>query len=119
VKQDAIEALEAGLAAVGLSSTQPHPDSMRADLVVDTPDGISVEVEVFATSIATAEDVDRIAHWRGEGVVPILVADHVPEALRRALDERNLSWLDRRGHLHVTAPGLVVDAEFDPSDQDL
>jgi hypothetical protein len=114
VKQDAVEALEAAVAAVGLSATQPHPDSMRADLVVDTPDGGSVEVEVFATSIATADDVDRIAHWRGEGVVPILVADEVPEALRRDLDERDLSWLDRRGHLRLTAPGLSVDASFNP-----
>ena len=69
MKQAAVEALEAALVAVGLSATQPHPDSMRADLVVDTPAAGSVEVEVFATSIATGEDVDRMAHWRGEGVV--------------------------------------------------
>ena len=114
MKQDAVEALEAAVAALGLSATQPHPDSMRADLVVDTPDGGSVEVEVFATSIATAEHADRVAHWRGEGVVPILVADEVPDAVRRDLDDRNLSWLDRRGHLHLTAPGLAVDAAFTP-----
>ena len=111
MKQEAIEALEAALAAVGLSSTQPHPDSMRADLVVDTPDGRSFEVEVFATSIATAEDLDRLAHWRGEGVVPILVAHEVPDPVRRDLDARNLGWLDRRGHLRLAAPGFVVDAE--------
>ena len=117
MKQDAIDALEAALATFGLSATQPHPDSMRADLVVDSPDGSSVEVEVFAASVATAEHVDRAAHWRGEGVVPILVADEVPDALRHDLNERNLSWLDRRGHLRLAAPGLFVDAPFNPSDR--
>jgi hypothetical protein len=111
VKQDAIEALEVALAAVGLSATQPHPDSMRADLLVDTADGGSFEVEVFASALADDDDVERIVHWRGEGVVPILVADEVPDPVRRDLDQRNVGWLDRRGHLRLSAPGLVVDAE--------
>jgi hypothetical protein len=111
VKQEAVEALEAAVAAAGLSATQPHPDSMRADLVVDTPDGGSVEVEVFPASIATAADVDRIAHWRGEGVVAILVADEVPPTVRRDLDELSLSWLDRRGHLRLVLPDRLVDAD--------
>jgi hypothetical protein len=111
MKQAAVEALKAALVAVGLSATQPHPDSMRADLVVDTPAAGSVEVEVFATSIATGEDVDRMAHWRGEGVVPILVAEEVPDAVRRDLDERALGWLDRRGHLRLILPDLLVDAD--------
>src|SRR4029078_6947956 len=111
MQQAAVEALEAALAAVGLSATQPHPDSMRADLVVDTTTAGSVEVEVFAASIANAEDVDRIAHWRGEGVVPILVADEVPDTVRRDLDERTLGWLDRRGHLRLVLPDLLVDTD--------
>jgi hypothetical protein len=111
VKQDAIEALEAALAAVGLTAAQPHPDSRRADLVVVTPDGRSFEVEVFAAATATAAEIDRVAHWRGEGVVPILVAHEVPDSVRGDLDARNLGWLDRRGHLRLAAPGFVVDAE--------
>jgi len=107
---DALHALELALAAVGLSTSLPHPDAMRADLVVTAPDGRSFEIEVTATSIATAEQVDRLRHWRGEGVVPILVADQVPDPVRRELDDANISWLDRRGHLRLAAPGLFIDA---------
>jgi hypothetical protein len=116
-KQDAIDALAAALTAVGVPTSPPRPDAMRADLVVGTPDGSSVEVEVTAVSLATPEVVDRLAHWRGEGVVPVIVADEVPDSVRRVLDERDLSWLDRRGHLRLAAPGLVVDASFTPPDR--
>ena len=114
MKQDAIEGLEAALAAFGLSASEPRASTGRADLVIATPDGSSLEVEVFATATATDDDVDRVAHWRGEGVVPILVADQVPDRLRLELNDRNLSWLDRRGHLRLTAPGVYVDATFSP-----
>jgi DNA-binding transcriptional ArsR family regulator len=112
---DARDALAEALAAVGLSSALPRRDAMRADLVVDTPDGRTVEVEVKAASIATAEQVDRVTHWRGEGVVPILVADQVPAAMRRELNAHGMSWLDRRGHLRLTAPGVFVDADVPPT----
>jgi hypothetical protein len=109
-EDDALHALELAVAAAGFSTSPPAPDAMRADLVVTAPDGRSFEIKITATSVATAEQVDRIRHWRGEGVVPILVADEVPAAVRRDLDDGNVSWLDRRGHLRLTAPGLFVDA---------
>lgn len=108
VKQDAVEALRSALAAVGVSWAQPDPGAMRADLVIEAPGGGVFELEVFAVSVATTADVDRIAHWRGEGVVPILVADEVPDAIRHELDERNLGWLDRRGGLRIDLPGCSV-----------
>ena len=116
--EDAIDALELALAAVGLEASPPRPEAMRADLVVDAPDVGAVELKVTAMSVATPDDVERLAHWRGEGVIPILVADDVPDAVRRELDARNLSWLDRRGHLHLVGPGLLVDAAFTPTDHD-
>jgi hypothetical protein len=90
---------------------------MRADLLVGTPDGRSVEVAVTATSVATEEQASRLVHWRGEGVVPILVAGEVPDPVRRALDQGGISWLDRRGHLRFTAPGCAVDADVPASPQ--
>jgi hypothetical protein len=117
VHEDAIGALELALATVGLEAVPPPADGMRADLVVAAPDAGAVELKVTATSVATADDVERLAHWRGEGVVPILVADDVPDAVRHDLDARNLSWLDRRGHLHLVAPGVRVDAAFTPTDR--
>jgi hypothetical protein len=117
VSRDAIGALELALAAVGMTSSAPPADALRADLIVETPARGAFEVAVTARSVATPDDVDRLAHWRGEGVVPILVADEVPDAVRHDLRARNLSWLDRRGHLHLTAPGLLVDEAFSPPDR--
>jgi hypothetical protein len=111
MQRDAVEAVASALGAVGLVTVAPRGDSMRGDLVVTTPDGRSVEIEVKATSIATAEQIDRMRHWRGEGVVPILVADHVPAAARGELNESGISWFDRRGRIRLTAPGVFVDAE--------
>jgi hypothetical protein len=112
---DARDALVASLESVGLSVALPGADSMRADLIVVTPDSSvelsSLELEIMATTIVTAEDVSRIVHWRGEGVIPILVADEVPAPMRTELHEHGISWLDRRGHLRLTAPGIFVDAD--------
>lgn len=116
MKQDAVEAVAAALVAVGLSTAAPRADAMRADLVVTTPDGRSVEIDVKATSIATTEQIDRVRHWRGEGVVPILVADQVPASARSELNENDISWFDRRGRLRFTAPGVFVDADV-PADE--
>jgi hypothetical protein len=110
MERDARDALMASLESVGLSVALPRVDSMRADLIVVTPDS-SVELEVMATTIVGEEDVSRIVHWRGEGVVPILVADEVPASMRTDLHEHGISWLDRRGHLRLTAPGIFVDAD--------
>jgi hypothetical protein len=115
MERDAFDALDAALAAVGLSASVPRRGNPRADVVVETPDGRSYVVGVRATSIATAEQVDRIRHRRGEGVVPILIADQVPVAARRELNDGGISWLDRRGHLRLTAPGLFVDADVPAS----
>jgi DNA-binding transcriptional ArsR family regulator len=115
MEADAREALVDSLDAVGLSAARPRRDAMRADLVVDTPDGRSLEIEVKATSIATAEQVDRVVHWRGEGVVPVLVADQVPATMRNELEAHGISWLDRRGHLRLIAPGVFVDADVPPT----
>jgi DNA-binding transcriptional ArsR family regulator len=111
MEADARDALAASLGAVGLRAARPPRNAMRADLVVDTPDGRSVEIEVKATSIATAEQVDRVVHWRGEGVLPVLVADQLPAAMRDELNAHGISWLDRRGHLRLTGPGVFVDAD--------
>ncbi len=57
------------------------------------------------------------AHARGLGPVPldavgVVVADNISSAAREALTEQGWGYLDRRGHLALRAPGLVVDADI-------
>src|ERR1700685_1176137 len=39
------------------------------------------------------------------------VADRVSAAARERLDDAGVGWLDRRGHLRVVAPGLIIDTD--------
>ncbi len=43
------------------------------------------------------------------------MADRVTAAARTILREAGWGWLDLRGHLHLTAPGLFVDADVPPA----
>src|SRR5207245_47286 len=47
------------------------------------------------------------------GEVPLVVADRITADARTLLDEAGWSWLDRRGRLHLRAPGVRVDADLD------
>jgi len=41
----------------------------------------------------------------------LVVADRLSTAARERLDHAGVGWLDRRGHLRVVAPGLIIDTE--------
>ena len=41
----------------------------------------------------------------------LVVADRLSAAARERLDHAGVGWLDRRGHLRVVAPGLIIDTE--------
>ncbi|HVF06344.1 MAG TPA: FxSxx-COOH system tetratricopeptide repeat protein [Frankiaceae bacterium] len=44
------------------------------------------------------------------GQALVVVADAIPEPVRRELARRGWGWFDRRGHLRIVAAGLDVDA---------
>jgi hypothetical protein len=111
----AVEALESALAAVGLSTVEAPRGAVPADVVVTAPDGRGFPIEVKAAALATAEQVARMQGWPREGVIPVLVAEQVPASARHALNASDVSWLDRRGRLRLTGPGLFVDAEVPTS----
>ena len=86
-----------------------------ADLVLIDFDGRAMAVEIKSTAYATPQRVRTLID-RGPNstVTPLLVADHITEAARHELAEAGWSWLDRRGHLHLSGPGVMIDREVAP-----
>lgn len=102
-----------------LGGTIRPATSARADLLLRTPDGREVPLDVYSATVVNpelAQDlVARVARTGGkEGVVPVVVGDLVGEAAREILRTAGWGWLDRRGHLRIVAEGLWLDVGVDP-----
>lgn len=114
---DAVAALRDAAAAVGLS-VEPDlsdPDA-GADLIVVTPSGDRILVQVKQQSLTAAAGLDqRLPRWMRRQAPDnsglwVVVADRVTREAREVLKGAGWGWLDLRGHLHLAAPGLFVDA---------
>jgi hypothetical protein len=115
LEQDAADALSRSLDAVGLVAERSMAAAHPPDLVMSVPGGPAVAFEVKAVSIPTPNQIERLLVSRPSASGVIVVADQVPSTTRRELNERGVSWLDRRGHLRLTGPGVFVDADVPPS----
>ena len=86
----------------------------EGDLVLDTGAG-RVQLDVRAAAVPSTEAVARLIREPAPaGRVPVLVADRVLGPVRVLLREAGWGWLDRRGHLHLEGPGVLIDRELDP-----
>jgi hypothetical protein len=105
------DAVTAAMDAVGLSSAAPGPDH-GADLDIDV-NGVRLAIQLKAASTVTPDSLRRWAGQRhaDDAVVTVLVADRVLPSARPALDDLGLGWLDLRGHLRLSAPGVLIDAD--------
>lgn len=113
---DGVEALRDAAAAVGLG-VEPNGSSpdVGADVVVVTPSGDRILLQLKQQSLVAAEGLDqRIARWMSQAPdssgLRAVVADRVTSEARAVLKEAGWGWLDLRGHLHLAGPGLFVDA---------
>jgi hypothetical protein len=107
-----MDAVVAALASVGLSAqiANQNPDS-EVDLVIDIR-GVFLGVELKTASTVTPDWLRRWpAEPAGEGRVFLLVADRILSAARDLLRERGWGWLDLRGHLRLSGPGVLVDVD--------
>src|SRR4029079_18895826 len=68
------------------------------------------------TAYATPERVRAILlRVPKTGATPLLVADHITEVARTELASAGWSWLDRRGHLLLDMPGvMMIDRDVAP-----
>lgn len=102
-------------AAVGLRAELPSADS-EGDLVLINPvGGDRILVEVKRMELASADRIEnRIRQWDtasdDRSVLRVVVADRITQQARQLLEAASWGWLDLRGHLHLAAEGLYVDA---------
>lgn len=101
--------------ALGHLAVAPEPsdEAQRGrDWLVD---GRPIRLAVHG---ATLVDAGRVRPITGRatpvGAVPVVVGDRILRDARPLLDAAGWSWLDRRGHLHLRAPGILIDTEIDP-----
>jgi len=108
----AVDALTTALDSIAVR----HKSAPRseADLIARIDDR-DVPIEIKTTAYATPERVRAIVKQpRQRSETHLLVADHITEAARQDLIAAGWSWLDRRGHLYLRAPGVMIDREVDP-----
>ena len=74
-----------------------------------------VAVEVVPVAYATGPRVQPLVDARTrEDPLALLVADRITAEAREVLEREGWSFLDRRGHLRLRAPGVLVDTDFPP-----
>lgn len=108
----AVDALTTALDSIAVR----HKSAPRSegDLIARVDDR-EVSIEIKTTAYATPERVRTIIKQsRRSPATHLLVADHITEAARQDLIAAGWSWLDRRGHLYLRAPGVMIDREVDP-----
>jgi hypothetical protein len=121
------EALDATIAAfrtVGINAAVRRPgrngagDSAQPDAVLDvTIDDRVFVVLVEVVSYCTGQTATRLVRRpppSGDALL-LLVADRITAEARTILTNAGWSWLDRRGQLHLRAPGVRVDLAVAPA----
>ncbi len=108
----AIDAVIAALQAVDLTAA-PSAEDLAAGLTVEI-NGVRLDIDVEVASTVTPESLANQLR-RHSGTSPqaapvhLLVADRIVAAAREELGKQGWSWLDLRGHLHLSGPGVLVD----------
>jgi hypothetical protein len=51
----------------------------------------------------------------GDGRISVLVADRITADARGRLNHGGWSWFDRRGHLRLRSPGVLIDTDVTPA----
>ena len=112
-RADAVAAVLAAFDARDIQYGEPaEVDGDRTRLSIRVDDR-SFDAVIVITAYCTGERARGLLEREKPraGTVPFLVADRITADARTALDDAGWSWLDRRGRLHLRAPGVRVDAD--------
>jgi hypothetical protein len=93
------------------------PARLRPDLLLEVGDQtLLVEVRTRITESDVRATVTqmrkRAKAAKADGV--LLVADRISNSARDILSSSGVGWLDRRGHLRIRGPSLLVDSDIKP-----
>jgi len=93
------------------------PAHLRTDLLLEVgAQTLLVEVKNRVTESDVSAVVAQMRKYaraaRADGV--LLVADRISKPARHVLSSNGIGWLDRRGHLRLRGPGLLVDSDVPP-----
>jgi hypothetical protein len=102
----AATALRQALTAVGARASGEDPSEAIL------PNGRRLSFDIVAVSVLDEARANAIAAVATDDI--LVVADLIGAEARAALDAASISWLDRRGHLRVTSPGVWIDRDIDP-----
>jgi len=84
-----------------------------------TTDGVQVELAVLTVAYATRTRIGEVLERSASPPRPtVLVADRITSDARRLLTDAGWGWLDRRGHLRIQAPGVLIDIDLDLPQRD-
>lgn len=114
LEHGALEALVAAIDALGLETSRVPLDGQGPDLVLAIPGRGQVLLEVKAAAIPTAQQVRQLAELPSRAVIRVLVTDQIPVSMRDDLNDVEIGWLDRRGHLRLVGTGLYIDTDVPP-----
>ncbi|HET9692567.1 MAG TPA: hypothetical protein VFP61_15570 [Acidimicrobiales bacterium] len=87
-------------------------DDGSSDHISIVMDGRRLTFTIRAVAYCTASVADGLVKMGSRSRATVLVADQVTADARSRLTEAGWSWLDRRGRLHLHAPGVWVDVEI-------
>lgn len=95
----------ASLREQGLVALHQALDEVGVDLAAAVPG----PVDVIGAARISAAVPEGLRHAPNDGTLRVVVADSISRPARAVLNDAGVNWLDRRGHLRLVAPGLVVD----------
>jgi hypothetical protein len=114
----AVDGLVAALEPMGFEVEPRQLDAATGDgsTIVTALVNLKVDDRTFSTSVMAMDYCrGQTAQWltnlpvQPENTIKLLVADRITAQARRTLSDARWSWLDRRGWLHVLAPGVRLD----------
>jgi len=108
MKAAAVAAVREAMTAIGVDSSRPS-EGGGPDIVVRSPDGSRVVIEVKSAAVPTPDWVAKLRSTAERRI--LVVADHIPTAVREELNHRGFAWLDRRGHLRLIGGGFFIDTD--------
>lgn len=113
--EEAIGALLEAVEPLGLTRGPLLESDSGADLILADSAGHRLVLEVKSLSTVAGADAGRAefesSRRSDEERLTVVVADRVTQAARQVFRDAGVGWLDLRGHLRLSGPGLLIDTD--------